>query len=175
VSEALHALEFWTGWHRDTIPLYINGQQGRTASLLGVPQRLFEGELTTSAEGCPRVSFLWAWVHSGDQVKDARKFRPAPSYVLQIGSTLERFLLWPLEEPILDLTVEAANKRISYALRAPYVRSTVEALRIPLPGSMVGKKLVSCTRCDHQTFACPEEIVGRLREPPEPSWSRITS
>ncbi|HXJ92660.1 MAG TPA: hypothetical protein VMT20_07230 [Terriglobia bacterium] len=171
MSEALHALEFWTGWHRDTIPLWVDGHRGEVRRL---PRNLPASRELATGVRSPIVSILWAWVNSGKQLERARRFNPAPSLVLQLGRTLERFLLWPLEEPALDLSVEAANRRISYALRAPYTRSTVEALRIPLPGSMVGKKLVGCTRCEGDTFGI-DEVAGGLPEPPERSWSRTAS
>ena len=116
MSEALHALEFWTGWHRDTIPLWVDGHRGEVRRL---PRNLpASRELATSLDGCAAASVLWCWVVGKRQLEAARRFRPSPSYVLAVGKTTERFLLWPLEEPVLDLTVEAANKRISYALRA---------------------------------------------------------
>lgn len=116
---------------------------------------------------------LWAWVEGTEQVKRAMSFRPMPSMVLRMGTGSRRLLLWSLEEAVGFPRIAPANRRLAYALGATQKFIEPEALRVPLPGSVLleGRKRpvpVLVTRMVVESFTAGQ-VVGRLREPPNPN------
>ncbi len=89
---------------------------------------------------------------------------------LQEGSSSRRLLLWALEESVDFFSIEEANRRIAYHLRAVQKHGDPDALRVPAPGTFlrVGRSrpvpvVVSRLEPDFYTVA---GVAGRLKEPP---------
>jgi hypothetical protein len=167
---------FIAGWHRRTLPLYVEGRKVGSVPvhpLSGLHGRLKE-DMALGIEGEPTI--LWAWTRGTAQTARAHAFRPKPSMVLRMGQSSERLLIWALREAIPVMLCEGANKRLSYAFRAPYTRSTVESLRIPLTTLTANRKRpvsVEVTRMELEPIFLRSEVVGRLKEPPAPYMVRL--
>jgi hypothetical protein len=130
-------------------------------------------------QGAAFSTVLWAWAESKDSAWRATSgaIKP-PTMVLKMGSSARRLLLWGLREPLVYVSIEPANKRLAYAIRAPQKYATLEKLRIPLPGTFlrVGRKRpapVVVTRMDDDAFYTREQLVGRLKDPPPPYMDRL--
>ena len=152
---------------------------GRTERWDRVQSRQVEIGLPQSRGLGPSYStVLWAWVESRDSVKRAVRRRPAPTMVLRMGTSCRRLLIWALRETVPSISVEAANRRLSYALHAPYIYADPEKLRIPLPGTFlrVGRKRpvpVLTTLADTDRVYWRKDVVGRLKDPPRPYMERL--
>lgn len=131
---------------------------------LGLPQsRRWNG-------GVGAVTVLWAVVEGSDQVARAQRFRPRPSMVVRAGVGSRRWLLWALDRPAGYFDVQAANRRLAYALHATQKHGDPDGLSLPAPGSClrVGRARpvpVVVSRLSVETFAL-RAVVGRLKEPP---------
>ena len=169
---------FIAGWSRKSLPLYMDGKKAGQVPvhpLSALATRCRETrEMSLGVEGEPTI--LWAWISGTAQVQRAHRFRPKPSMVLRMGASSERLLIWALREAIPVMLCEGANKRLSYAFRAPYTRSTVESLRIPLTTLTANRKRlvpVEVTRMELEPMFLRSEVVGRLKEPPAPYMTRL--
>jgi hypothetical protein len=197
--EALWALSLLIGWNGGEIPVYLDGGEvpvrwldlaslARGTSALaecverwdrvqsrqveiGLPQMRGVGEPTAS-------TILWVWAESRESVKHAVKRRPAPTMVLRMGMSCRRLLIWSLREIVPAIVVEASNRRLSYALHAPYVCADPDKLRVPVPGTFlrVGRKRpvpVLTTLVETDRTYWRKDVVGRLRDPPRPYIERL--
>lgn len=180
--EALTFCGFVLGWTGRQMPLTIEGGETRWTRPPWLPDivRRIGGENLDVSAGlaCERpdidtltqTAVLWAWVEGSEQVAAAKRFRPAPSFVLRMGETASRrLLIWTMAEPIGAADAEILNRRIAYRLRAPQKWAALEALRVPLPGTQlkVGRKRpvpVVVTRMQMDGFDA--SFADRLREPP---------
>jgi hypothetical protein len=192
--EALRALEFMAGWSGGWMPVYryrdgVRGarmlwhETGRPGSgdalarfvaraderysdeiLIGLPQaRRWNG-------GIGAATVLWARIEGKDQEARARRFRPLPSLVLQEGASSRRWLVWALRERAGYFEVEAANRKIAYALRAVQKYGDPDAFLVPAPGSCLrvdrGRPVpIVCGRLSDADYTVAG-VVGRLKEPP---------
>lgn len=190
--EALNALHFGLSYAGGTIPIFIAGRATATrrartpGELQELAAVLHNREQEASAglalpDGPSRYpqesTVLWCWVQGTKQVERARRFRPLPSIVLQMGASSRRLLLWLLAEPIPIMLVESANRKLAYALHAPQKWALPDTLRVPLPNTFLraGRKrpapvLMTRLATDHHTRS---QIVGRLRDPPAPYMQRL--
>lgn len=196
-AEALWALLLLLGWKGGEIPVYLDGSgpitwvdlaslaRGTTALARNV-ERWDRVQSRQVEIGLPQVrgigpeqsTVLWAWAESRDSVKRAVRRRPAPTMVLRMGTSCRRLLIWALRETVPSISVEAANKRLSYVLRAPQVQADPEKLRIPVPGTFlrVGRKRpvpVLVTLVDTDRTYWRKDVVGRLKDPPRPYLERL--
>jgi len=196
-EEAVGALALMLGWNGGVLPMHVDDGQtrpkvhhrrcgrGATDWLLGGVRRFDGRQSLDVAVGLPETrpnvlgpswsTVLWAWVSGKDQVWRAGQFRPLPSMVLRIDGGSKRLLLWFLHEAVPYPSVEPANRKIAYALRATQKWSKPELLRVPLPGTFVrvGRSrpaAVLVTRLEDRTWT-RSQVVGRLKEPPSPdAW-----
>lgn len=192
---ALSNLLFLTGWGGGVRPVYrdarpnptgytpatgleaeklilrrLTGWQGQQVEL-GLPER-------REGNGGPGMcSCLWVWVESRDAAARAWRFRPRPTFVLKVGASCKRLLIWALEERIPEVLVVPANKRLAYALHSPQKWAKPEKLRIPIPGGVVtvGRKRpapVTVTRNGDEMYL-RSAVVGRLKDPPPDYMQRL--
>lgn len=184
-AEAIEEISFALGYHGGDLPVYLNGapnphrrlscENPRARAgvrLARLAAHLDHAESAEVAVGLPtRQEFvyhstvLWCWVKSGDSVKRAGRFKPAPSIVLKLGASQERLLIWVLNQPVDVALVEPHNARLAYALHAPRTRCKPEKLRLPLPGTFI-----------RQGRSRPSPVlVTRLSVGPKlHAWDRIT-
>jgi hypothetical protein len=80
-----------------------------------------------------QTTVLWARVEGTEQVQRARAFRPAPTLVLQEGSSSRRLLLWAVDRPLGWSHAVQANKRLAYALHAVQKHSDSGVVADPDP------------------------------------------
>lgn len=180
------------GYHGGELPVYVDqkpnparllsfdSERARSSNRLAAAVAHLDGRLSHEvAVGLPQIkgyvhncTVLWAWVKGSEQMQWAQKFarRSAPTIALQLGSSSERLLLWALKTPVAEISAEAANARLSYALHAPRTRSKPTALRIPMPGTYlrVGRErpaAVTLTRMEDDVYTL-DELTGALKEPP---------
>lgn len=187
--DALAAIGFILGWDGAHLPLFVDdGRQCERVQWVQDPvttlaRRVGAIELADDVEikaGAPcnhreldsvvRVPALWVWVEGSVQTSFAFRFRPLPSVVLRMGAGSRRLLLWALHEAVPAVSVEAANRRLAYALHAPQKWAPPEKLRVPLPGTFLrwGRARpvpVLVSRVDDVTYT-RAQVVSRLREPP---------
>lgn len=119
-------------------------------------------------------SVLWARVESKASAARLARFDPAPTLVLREGSSARRVALWALCAPLGRGWTERANRRIAHALGGPK-KWCGESFSFPVPGTVlrVGRSrpvpVVVESRCDG--LYRPREVVGGLREAPDPeAW-----
>jgi hypothetical protein len=192
---ALSNLLFLTGWGGGVRPLYRDAKPNptgytpatgmeaertilrRLAGWHGQQVELGLPEVKRGSYGPSTCSCLWAWVETRDAAARAWRFRPRPTFVLKVGASCKRLLIWALEENVPEVLVVSANKRLAYALHSPQKWAQPEKLRIPIPGGVVtvGRKRpapVTVTRNGDETYL-RAQIVGRLRDPPPDYMQRL--
>jgi hypothetical protein len=203
LDEAVQALVFVMGWPggwaelttwqasepRDK-PLWVDmgsrGVGGRMARLVRDFDERWSAEIRLTL---PRKERWWGtvsqvgclWVVTGkQQEKRLQAFRPAPTIVLREGSSARRTALWLLGERLTYKWADRANRRIAYRLRAVQKHGDPDDLRLPLPGTCLRKDRarpvpVVMEHLDGELRQYrAREIVGKLRDPPEPVpfWER---
>lgn len=198
-ADALQALAFITGWGGGWRPVYRYragqrgaGDQGSRMWWLRSDAPRAGGELARlvrSADerysdeieiGLPQfrrwnggvagATVLWCRITGDDQLKRARRLRPLPSLVVQEGSSSRRWLIWALEEFVRYSALEAANRRLAYALRATQKHGDPDAFLVPAPGTCLRRDRsrpvpVICGRLTTDSYSLGA-VVGRLKEPP---------
>lgn len=197
-DEAIPFLALIVGWNGGQMPVYLDGSLAPSTWLKGgvvelgaeLARRSARWDFAASAQvevglpqgrrgGIAKCTVLWAWVESHDQVhRAAKRFRPAPTMVVRMGSSCRRLLIWALSEAAAHVSVLAANKRIAYALHAPQKRADPELLRIPVPGTFlrvarVRPAPVVCTLLDQDRVFTLQQVAGRLKAPPAPYLERL--
>lgn len=187
-SEAFSALNLLLGWESPWIPVYGHAdartadlwhqasQRNASAVLHALCDRregacVGPGQRTTQDGGPTSLTILWARVQGSEQEKRAHRFRPLPTLVLREGSSTRRLLIWALTAPLRYEDCYAANRRIAYRLGAKQKDGRPEFLRIPAPGQPAGRGTVDVTRLEGVAYV-PGDVVGRLKDPPEPKWER---
>lgn len=197
---ALQALTFITGWAGGYTPIYRDNGGGERITwhemarpraitdvadlvrswdekhsyevTVGLPQlRMWNG-------GVGAATVLWVRVEGAEQSRRAAKLRPLPSMVLREGASSRRWLIWALRERATYFAVQAANRRLAFAIGAVQKHGDPDAFRVPAPSTClrVGRSRpvpVVCSRLTLEDFTV-DQVVGRLREPPElkPWWER---
>jgi hypothetical protein len=183
-ADAVAQLAWALGWNGGSMPVFVNGRRKLRRGWRDGPElhRLASRlDLERSAEvsvGLPEVNgwvmastVLWASVRGSEQVERVRTFRRKPSVVLKLGLGSERLCLWLLREPVDVGLVEAANRKLAYALRAVQKGGRAEDLRVPLPGTFLrlGRARpapVTVTRLDLDAVFTHRGLVGGLKDPP---------
>lgn len=190
LDEALAAIDFTLGWAGGFIPvdLYSDrvkfwhrcGKAGDGARLARVVRwhderrdteiRLGIPHESPTTGGVTRATVLWAVVDSKDQLQRANRFRPRPSIVLKAGFSSRRWLIWALEESVDYFALQAANRKIAYALRAVQKHGDPDGAWFPAPGTCLREDRtrpvpVVCARLTMDAFRAAS-VVGRLKEPP---------
>lgn len=122
---------------------------------------------------CSLSRVLWARVEGKKDAAALRRFRPSPTLVLREGSTSRLVALWELREPLRYAWVLRANKRIAHALFAPKKWTDLE-FDFAAPGSCLraGRTRpvpVHIESFDPAAMYRPRNIVGRLKEAPDPN------
>lgn len=193
-EEAVAFLAFTLGWEGGELPVYVDGHAlpqfkvpcapSTDGRLWARAQRL---DLERSAEvavGLPshngsisHSTVLWCWVTGSLQLRHAVRFSPAPNLVLRMGSSSRRLLVWSMKEAVPWVSVEPANKKLAYCLRAPQNVALPEKLRVPLPGTFlrVGRVRpvpVLVTKMELTAYS-RQAVVGRLRDPPPSRFQLI--
>lgn len=155
-------------WHHTGNPRALTTLVARSDELwsdevlLGVPER-------ERGRGPCGATFLWCRVEGPKEIKRAHQFRPLPSVAVQANGV--RFLIWPLKTWLPYFDVEERNRKIAYRLGATQKYGTPENLWMPAPGSClrVGRARpvpVVCRRLEAVAFK-PDQVTGRLKDPPE--------
>jgi hypothetical protein len=124
------------------------------------------------------VGMLWARTDSRDSARRLRAFRPAPAIVLREGATIRYTAFWLLDGLLTHDELERFNRRLAHRLRTPKKWCGVE-FRVPLPGTFlrsgrsrpVHVRMPRCVPAVHSW----EEIVGKLRDAPDPDAWREAS
>lgn len=186
---AIEPLVWMIGWGAGKIrvPVYLDAALAPSTWLDGTPAAV-AGELARRAErwdfersaqveiGMPArrggaCSVLWCWLNTPDSAARAARWRTRlPSLVLRMGGSSRRLAFWAMEEMVAGVSVEAANRRLAYALRAPQKWALPDSLRIPVPGTFlrVGRvrpSPVLVSRLVDDVYG-RAQLVGRLKDPP---------
>lgn len=159
-------------WHR----VGVRGAGGLLASHVRALDELHSYEVAFGLPrrqrggGVARGTCLWVRVEGKEQLERARRFRPLPTVALQEGSSSRRLLLWALEESVDFFSLEEANRRIAYHLRAVQKHGDPDGLRVPAPGTFlrVGRSRpvpVVVSRLEPDFFTVGV-VAGRLKDPP---------
>lgn len=189
-NEALYAIDFILGWAGGSMPVELTservtfwhrcGQPGDGARLARVVRWHDERLDTEIRLGIPQAgpcnggvsaaTALWAVVDGKDQLQRAWRFKPRPSMVLQAGGGSRRWLLWALSERVDYFALEAANRKIAYALRAVQKHGDPDRISFPAPGTCLREDRarpvpVRVARLTTDSFTA-QSVVGRLKEPP---------
>lgn len=194
LDEILGCLVFLLGWNGGRLPVYLDGGSSPATVLSGgvsklarqLQQRAARWDLEESRQvelGVPRladgsVSALWATTDTRESAMRAHRFRPAPSMVLRFGASARRLIIWGLSEPVPGMLAEHGNKKIAYALHAPYRMVDPDKLRVPLPGTFlrVGRVRpapVLVTLLEPAATYQRSQITARLKDPPRPFMERL--
>lgn len=118
-------------------------------------------------------ALLWAATGSGGAVSRLRTFRPLPSVVIREGVTTRYVAFWALEEPPADL--EHALRKIGHHLGGPNkYAGAKQSFTFHLPGTILraGRQRplpVELVRYEPEIVTAAQ-VLGRLREPPDP-WT----
>lgn len=110
---------------------------------------------------------LWAHLKTGEAEEQLMRFRPAPTVVIRDGETKFRWALWALSRPLRDEWIERGNARLNHRLRGLRRAGNPETL---MPSPFTGRMFF-----EHHwpQMLEPRQIVGHLREAPDPSgWKR---
>ena len=192
---ALARLLFLTGWGSEVRPVYVDGKPNPRLYIPSTGQEAEKAIVRALARyhgqqvelGLPEAkrgnggpgmcTCLWVWVDTRDAAARAWRFRPRPTFVLKVGASCKRLLIWALEENIPEVLVVVANKRLAYALRSPQKWAKPETLRIPIPGGAVtlGRKrpaTVTVTRNGDEMYL-RAQVVGGLKDPPPDYMTRL--
>lgn len=200
ISELVGFLVFLIGWDGGGLPVYLDGARTPATVLRRASAQAQAAELHRRAQawdmdenrqveiglpcnsrvgGVGETSVLWATVDTRDQAwRCARRFRPPPSMVLRLGKSARRLVLWGLKETVPSFVAEHSNKRIAYALHAPYRMVDPDKLRIPVPGTClrVGRQrpaAVLCTLMDPTAAYARSQVDATLKDPPVPYMERL--
>lgn len=110
---------------------------------------------------------LWCHLRTAEAEQQLERFRPAPTVVLREGETQQRWALWSLSRPLSGSWVQRGNDRINHWLRGLRRDGNPETL-IPSP---FGEGWA--VEFEWPAVYTPREIVGRLREAPDPNgWKQ---
>jgi hypothetical protein len=124
-----------------------------------------------------RARVLWCRVESRREADNLQRFRPAPTLIVREGATHRRVALWSLREPLTYEWLVRANKRIAHRLYAAKKHAAPE-FSFPVPGSCL--RLGRCRPVPvllerfEPVIYRPRDVVGGLREAPDPSaWRAL--
>jgi hypothetical protein len=195
VGLALHWLDFLLGWPGGFLELRAIHQDGERESIW---PRAAAGELAHYVEllegmnadvecsmlrprrrwgTSAKVPVLWARLDGGKRPANVlRRFRPVPTFVVREGATTRYVALWALREPVKGWEEHVRwNKRLAHHLGVPKKHAEPDGFYVPLPGSVLraGRSRpvpVLAARVGIETYSV-EQVVGRLRDAPDPdSW-----
>jgi hypothetical protein len=164
------------GWHHAGVPgsprrfadhVLTQDQRWSAEVAFGLPERVrWNG-------GASRSTVLWVLVSGSDQVARAAKLRPMPTVAIREGSSSRRWLIWMLERPVFALEAEQRNRRIAYCCGSTQKFGRVDMAQFPCPGTFLREGRtrplpVTCSRLSTASYE-PDEVTGRLKEPPDPA------
>jgi hypothetical protein len=138
--------------------------------LLGLPMN------RPNAGGVARVSVLWSVVEGKTQLGWARRFRPLPSLVLQVGGGSRRIMYWWLEETVQWAEAVTLNKRLAYKFGAVQKFAHPDLLWVNAPGTSAreGRARPAPVRVARLTTASYQVKTFRahrgLKDPPAQDW-----
>ena len=119
-------------------------------------------------------SLLWVRTESGRAASRLRSFRPAPTVVIREGASVRYVAFWALSDPLEGDWLDRANRRLAHALDCPKKHAST-AFTFQLPGTILraGRSRplpVELVRYEPEVLSA-REVVGRLREAPDPdAW-----
>lgn len=129
---------------------------------------------------CKEVPVLHARLEGKKSADLLRNFRPVPTFVIREGSSTRYTAFWALKRPLLRWSdVERANRRLAHALKAPKKFCDPGEFYFAPPGSVLRWNRsrpcpVVVARAGLEFYA-PREVVGHLREAPDPNaWRDAT-
>jgi hypothetical protein len=106
---------------------------------------------------------LWCHLRTREAEQQLERFRPAPTIVIREGETYERWALWGLSRPLSGSFIQRGNDRINHRLRGLRRDGRPETL---MPSPFTGRMRTEFETTE--TFS-PRQIVGHLREAPDPN------
>lgn len=162
-------------WHRQDFAVDERRQYERTVRLAAEDRDVLLSAAPRPEPGlgmADRAACLWARVESKAQKAALKAFRPAPTVVLQEGSTCRQVALWALDEPLAHDWVVRANKRLAHRFGSPKKHAAAEFM-FPAPGSCLrhGRTRPVLVRewvNPSLPIYRPRDVVARLRDAPEP-------
>lgn len=122
-------------------------------------------------------SVFWVRTEGGRQLERLERFRPRPSIVLEEGDSTRRVALWALSVPMNYEWVVRGNKRLAHRLGAAKKHAEPEFMFNP-PGSCLrdGRArpvLIRTVESNPDRVFKPGEVVGRLKDAPDPdAWRK---
>jgi hypothetical protein len=122
------------------------------------------------------TSILWARTENGKAASLLRSFKPQPHVVLREGSTIRYVAMWALSDPLEGDYLDRALRRIAHHLTGPKKHCALD-FRFYLPGTILraGRSRplpVELVRFEPGVLK-PREVVGHLKEAPDPeAWKR---
>jgi hypothetical protein len=118
--------------------------------------------------GFNEANCLWARLESTKNANALRRFRPAPTLVLREGRSIKRTAIWSLSTPLDLVWLERANARLSYRLGTKLKHGDVGAMFHAPASPLSGGKETWAEHISDASYS-PREIVGMLRDRPQPS------
>jgi len=119
-------------------------------------------------------SLLWVRTETGKSASRLRTFHPRPHLVIREGSTVRYVAFWALEDPLSGEWLDRANRRIAHHLAAPK-KHCGDGFRFVLPGTILRADRARPLPVELVSYepglVTAREVVGRLREAPDPdAW-----
>lgn len=121
------------------------------------------------------ASVFWVRTEGSKQLALLERFRPRPTIVLEEGDSSRRTALWGLTVPLSYEWLVRGNKRLAHGLKASKKWAEPEFMFNP-PGSCLrdGRArpvLIRTAESNEQAVYRPGDVVGRLRDAPDPmAW-----
>jgi hypothetical protein len=122
---------------------------------------------------CDSARCLWLRTESKKEAQMLARFRPKPTIIVREGSTSRMIALWQMRNPLTYEWLVRANKRIAHKTFSAKKWAAPE-FAFPAPGSCLraGRARPVPVRVEEfnpDAVYTPREVVGRLKEAPDPA------
>jgi hypothetical protein len=124
---------------------------------------------------CGSSRVLWARSDAKEQAERLLRFKPTPTLVLREGATCRMTALWELRDELNYEWLLRANRRIAHKLFGPK-KHTAPEFEFNAPGTCLraGRTRpvpIHVERFEPAALYRPRDVVGRLKEAPDPdAW-----
>jgi hypothetical protein len=195
-DEALSAYMLMTAWWGGWVPVSLGSwrhgeyawRQGPVGDLPGLVRDLENRHdddvllglpmTRPNAGGVAKTSVLWAVVEGKEQLAWARKFKPLPSLVLQVGGGSRRIMFWWLEQTVVWADAVRLNRKLAYKFGAVQKFGDPDLLWVNAPGTSAREGRarpapVRVARLSTASYGVKVFEAHRgLKEPPALDWTR---
>lgn len=126
-----------------------------------------------------KAHLLWCRSESLRQLEKLRRLKPRPTMVLREGQTVRHLAIWDLSVTLPYDYVVRGNRRLAHAIGAPKKYAEPEELFVPA-GTCLREGRRRPVPIVHAGGSSrvfhPDEVVGHLREAPDPdAWRKAAA